>query len=84
MPDFEAMSDTELRQWRFATNQELKAIRDQLREAGAVLERKRAAADRAEYDASLAMYGADAVTAASKLVVAPPASAASEAPRQGA
>jgi hypothetical protein len=77
MPDFDAMTDLELRQWRFAKNQELNAIRDEIRAAGKVLERKRAEADRAEYDASVAMYGADAVAAASKIVVTPPASAES-------
>lgn len=77
MPDFEAMSDAELRKFRSESNARIIAIRAEIRAAGAVLERKRAEADRAEYAASLAMYGADAVAAASKLVIAPPASAES-------
>jgi hypothetical protein len=80
VPDFESMSDADLRAFRRDANLRLIAIRDEIRAAGKVLERKRAEADRAEYDASLAMYGAEAVAAASKIVVAPPASAAPDSP----
>lgn len=83
MPDFEAMTDKELRVFRSEANARMIAIRAEMREAGRVLERKRAEADRAEYEAVLADYGADAVAAASKIITAPPAAADSSTPEKG-
>jgi hypothetical protein len=80
MPDFTRMNESQLKAFRLKKNRELRAIRDEIRAAGQSLERLRAEADRAEYDASVAMYGAEAVAAASKIVVAPPASAAPDSP----
>lgn len=83
MPDFEAMTDKELRVFRSWCNAEMIRIREEMREAGRVLERKRAEADRAEYERVLAEYGADAVAAASKIITAPPAAADSSSPQIG-
>ena len=80
MPDFDSMTEAELKAFRLSGNAQIRELRDELRMAGAALERLRAAADRAEYEAALERYGAEAVAAASRLIVAPPASAASRAP----
>lgn len=75
MPDFESMTDKELRVFRSQSNARIIEIREEIRAAGKVLERKRGEADRAEYEASLALYGEDAVREASKIIVAPAAAA---------
>ena len=72
MPDFETMTDAELRKFKSGKWHEIQAIRAEMRAAEVVLQRKRAEAE-AEWMASAKAGGVlqDAV------IVAPPAQAAS-------
>lgn len=72
MPDFEKMTDAELRAYKSQKWHEIEALREEMRAAEIVLQRKRAEAE-AEWVASV-KAGAVAQDA---VVVAPPAQAAS-------
>lgn len=76
MPDFSKMNEARLKEFRLKKNNDMRAIRDELREAGKALEALRAEQDKAEREAAVTQYGADAVAAASNIVTSPPASGA--------
>jgi hypothetical protein len=81
VPDFSKMNEAKLKEFRLKKNGELRAIRDEIREAGQALERLRAEQDQAERDRAVSEYGAEAVAAASNIITAPPASGGARAPR---
>ena len=90
MPDFEAMDEDQLKAFRLAGNLEIRRIRDELREAGLVLERIRGERDRIEREAGEAALAAaraeagSAAVAAAAEIISPPAAASGRAPEIGA
>ena len=83
MPDFSKMNEAKLKEFRLKKNNELRAIRDEIREAGKALEALRAEQDRVAREAAVAEYGAEAVAEASNIITAPPASGGATAPQLG-
>lgn len=83
MADFESMTDAELRKFRSEKWHEIRRIRDEMRAAGAVLERKRAEAYAEQEAAGMAERASGAVDVAEALVNAAAADASSEAERPG-
>ena len=72
MPDFETMTDAELRKFKSQKWHAIQALRAEMRGAEAVLQRKRA-----EAEAALAASGQPAGVVQDAVVEAPPAGAAS-------
>lgn len=78
MPDFESMTDEELRKFKNEKYREIEAARLEMRAANVVLERKRAEAD-ADWAAQVKAAGGD-VDAVSANVDAPAAAGGARAP----